>query len=69
LPRSHPGYGRSFREISRFRRGFHNNNGQTADGREFGPCTIQGNEVCNGQNDNCNGATDEGLTPGSRAPA
>jgi len=41
---------------------FHDNNGTVADGCEFGPCTSQGNEVCNGADDNCNGATDEGVT-------
>jgi MYXO-CTERM domain-containing protein len=28
-----------------------------------GPCTIAGNEICNGADDNCNGMIDEGLTP------
>jgi hypothetical protein len=41
--------------------GFHDNNNQAVDGCEFGPCTIQGNEVCNGIDDNCNGQTDEGV--------
>ncbi len=27
-----------------------------------GPCTISGNEICNGVDDNCNGSVDEGLT-------
>jgi hypothetical protein len=42
---------------------FHDNNGITADGCEFGPCTIQGNEVCNGIDDDCNPATDEANLP------
>ncbi len=42
--------------------GFHNNDNVTTNGCEFGPCTIQGNEVCNGADDNCNGAIDDGIT-------
>lgn len=37
---------------------FHNNDGQAANGCEFGPCTIQSSiEVCNGIDDDCNPAT------------
>jgi formylglycine-generating enzyme required for sulfatase activity len=44
--------------------GFHNNDGQTATGCEFGPCTITGTvEVCNGVDDDCNPAT--GPNPGN----
>ena len=41
--------------------GFHDNNAQP--GCEFGPCTIQGAEVCNGVNDDCNPATNENTLP------
>jgi hypothetical protein len=37
---------------------YHNNNGQTGDGCEFGPCTKNGNEVCNNADDDCDGLTD-----------
>ncbi|MDQ3337350.1 MAG: MopE-related protein [Myxococcota bacterium] len=37
---------------------YHNNNNQTADGCEFGPCTKNGNEVCNNADDDCDGLTD-----------
>ncbi len=43
--------------------GYHNNNNMTADGCEFGPCFSTGTEVCNGLDDDCNGAVDDGLTP------
>ncbi len=43
--------------------GYHNNNGNPADGCEFGPCQIQGNEVCNGVDDDCDGLTDENQVP------
>ena len=37
---------------------FHDNDGQDANGCEFGPCTIQSSiEVCNGIDDDCNPAT------------
>ncbi len=37
---------------------FHDNNGSSTDGCEFGPCTIQSSvEVCNGIDDDCNPAT------------
>jgi hypothetical protein len=43
--------------------GFHNNNGITADGCEYGPCFTAGAEVCNGLDDDCNGSVDDNLTP------
>jgi hypothetical protein len=42
---------------------FHDNNNLDVDGCEFGPCTIQGNEVCNGVDDDCNPATSETTLP------
>ena len=38
--------------------GYHNNNNMTIDGCEFGPCTTQGNEVCNDADDDCDGLKD-----------
>ncbi|MBA3465057.1 MAG: hypothetical protein H0T46_34305 [Deltaproteobacteria bacterium] len=44
--------------------GFHNNDGMVANGCEYGPCTISGNEVCDGMDNDCNPNTTEAmLTP------
>ncbi|HUS30995.1 MAG TPA: MopE-related protein [Kofleriaceae bacterium] len=44
--------------------GYKDINGLVADGCEFGPCFPTGTvEECDGQDNNCNGMTDEGLTP------
>ncbi|MBL9020463.1 MAG: hypothetical protein JNL83_40135 [Myxococcales bacterium] len=44
--------------------GYHNVNGVVADGCEYGPCTISGNEVCDGMDNDCNPNTNETmLTP------
>jgi hypothetical protein len=37
---------------------FHDNNNTDSDGCEFGPCTKNGNEVCNNADDDCDGLTD-----------
>jgi hypothetical protein len=65
LPHSFEGCAAGQCTIAACETDFHNNNGQTADGCEFGPCTIQSSvEVCNGIDDDCNPATTEaGLTP------
>ncbi|MBA3542760.1 MAG: SUMF1/EgtB/PvdO family nonheme iron enzyme [Deltaproteobacteria bacterium] len=47
--------------------GWHNLNGDPGDGCEYGGptgmgCFIQGAEVCNGDDDDCNGTTDLGIT-------
>ncbi|HEY4240208.1 MAG TPA: MopE-related protein [Kofleriaceae bacterium] len=43
---------------------YYNNDGQTANGCEYGPCEFQGPvEACNGQDDNCNGLVDDNLGP------
>ncbi len=42
--------------------GFFNRNGLPSDGCEVA-CDFAGAEVCNGRDDDCDGATDEGLTP------
>ncbi len=36
-------------------------NGTPADGCEFGPCSFQGNEICDGQDNDCDGNIDEGV--------
>jgi formylglycine-generating enzyme required for sulfatase activity len=46
---------------------FHDNDGSVTNGCEFGPCTIQGNEVCNGIDDDCDGLKD-GLDPQMQTP-
>jgi MYXO-CTERM domain-containing protein len=42
---------------------FFDRNVDPADGCEFGPCQLNGNEICNGLDDDCDGASDEGLVP------
>jgi len=42
---------------------FFDRNNNPADGCEFGPCQLNGNEICNGVDDDCDAATDEGLVP------
>ena len=42
--------------------GFHDIDRNPANGCEYA-CAIAGGEVCNGRDDNCDGMTDEGLTP------
>jgi hypothetical protein len=42
--------------------GYYNLNGTYDDGCEY-PCDYQGQEICNGADDDCNGETDEGLAP------
>ena len=46
---------------------YHNNDGNEANGCEFGPCTIQGNEVCNNVDDDCDGLKD-GMDPDMQTP-
>jgi hypothetical protein len=45
--------------------GFHDNDHQAADGCEYGPCFVQGAEICNGVDDDCNGVIDDNVTPPS----
>ena len=42
--------------------GYQDLDGSTSNGCEFGPCFPTGNEVCDGQDNNCNGQIDEGVT-------
>ncbi|MCX5741333.1 MAG: MopE-related protein [Proteobacteria bacterium] len=42
--------------------GYHNLNGTVSDGCEYGPCQIDGAEVCDGVDNNCDGMIDNGLT-------
>ncbi len=44
------------------RPGFVDADGDPANGCEYA-CTIAGSEICNGVDDDCDGSTDEGLTP------
>ena len=41
--------------------GFHDNNHVASDGCEFGPCTITGAEVCDGNDNDCSGVADDHL--------
>ncbi|HUJ59879.1 MAG TPA: MopE-related protein [Kofleriaceae bacterium] len=41
--------------------GYHDNNNDPSDGCEFGPCFITGAEVCDGQDNDCDGNIDEDL--------
>ena len=41
--------------------GFHNVDGMAANGCEYGPCTISGNEVCDGMDNDCNPNTTEAM--------
>jgi hypothetical protein len=41
--------------------GYHDNDTDPSNGCEFGPCTIAGNEVCNGLDDDCSGTVDDNL--------
>ena len=43
--------------------GYQDKDGNPANGCEFGPCFPTGAEVCDGQDNDCDGNTDEGLTP------
>lgn len=41
--------------------GYHNNDGNAANGCEFGPCQPSGNEVCDGMDNDCDGVIDDNL--------
>jgi len=63
LPNANEGCANGMCTIASCQAGFHNNNGVTADGCEYGPCFTAGAEVCNGLDDDCNGSVDDALTP------
>jgi hypothetical protein len=45
--------------------GYQDKDGNPANGCEFGPCFPSGTEVCDGQDNDCDGNVDESLTPPS----
>ncbi|MBA3540409.1 MAG: hypothetical protein H0T79_12420, partial [Deltaproteobacteria bacterium] len=66
-PHANMGCAASVCVIASCQPGWHNLNGVTGDGCEYGGpsgmgCFPQGSEVCNGEDDDCNGTTDVGIT-------
>jgi hypothetical protein len=47
--------------IASCKAGYRNLNGTISDGCEFGPCFVSGVEVCDGTDNNCDGAVDNNL--------
>lgn len=58
LPNAFEGCSASACTIIACSAGFHDNDGVVSTGCEFGPCTITGSEVCDGEDNDCDGLVD-----------